>query len=106
MDAHPDSTGLSRSTGMLIAGVLARANLADSARAVMNRARQGRATEQALLSEAGVLSRLGENDAAVEVLREFLAMTRGASSVTPFSTRKLEPLRDYPGFRALLTARR
>lgn len=105
MDAHPDSTGLSRSTGMLIAGVLARANLADSARAVMNRARRGQATEQALLNEAGVLSRLGENDAAVEVLREFLATTREANPAMTLGTRRLELLWDDPAFQTLPTSR-
>lgn len=105
MDSHPDSAGLGRSTGMLIASVLARAYLADSARAVMTRARQGQGTEQALLNEAGALSRLGENGAALEVLREYLARTREENPAILLGTRRLEPLSDDPGFRTLITSR-
>jgi tetratricopeptide (TPR) repeat protein len=106
MESHPDSTGLSRSTGVLIAGVLGRANLADSARAVLGRVGQGQASVQTLLNEAGTLARLGERDRAVAVLQEYLARTREFDPRVPFASRRLEPLRDYPPFQALLTSRR
>ncbi|GMR14361.1 MAG: hypothetical protein BMS9Abin29_2613 [Gemmatimonadota bacterium] len=91
-----------RSGEMLVAGVLARAGLADSARAMADRIRPE--VEQdpwASYYEANTRIQLGEPDAALALLGEFLEAMPGRKSYIA-NDWWWEPLRSDPRFQALV----
>ena len=89
---------------ILVAGVLARAGMADSARAVLGRARL-KATPETdperffHTLEAHVRTILGDDEEAIELLTRFAAATPDAEVETVWWFRSL---RDHPGFRDLV----
>lgn len=86
---------------MKMAGVLARAGLADSARAVMERAHRVAPDDRRVLRrEAAVLARLGEEERAVRLIEGLLA-DYPARPGRLLSKKMFDPLRDNPRFRAL-----
>lgn len=82
---------------MLVAGVLARAQMRDSARAVLSRARAAGSDDSELVRlEIAVLAMLGDLDAAVDVLS-------GHPEIVSYpANRMLEVLRRHPRFPSLL----
>jgi TolB-like protein/tetratricopeptide (TPR) repeat protein len=97
---EPRTGGLSRSLGMLLSAVLAREGLADSARVVMEQVRGAPSNLKNRVTEAAVLTELGDTLPAMEILEECLRQS-GQSPRVLLGTRKLRPLWDYPGFSAL-----
>ena len=94
---------LKQNLEMTVAGVLARAGLADSAYAVIRRARAQleAGAPWPLYFEANVRLHLGEKDLAIQLLREFLEELpdRKAYIASDWWWR---PLRDDPRFQALV----
>lgn len=88
---------------ILVAGILGRAGMGDSARAVLLRTR-GEAgyaadpTRELLLLEAHVRTTLGDEDAAIDVLRRYAAATPGYGFDHYWWW---HPLRGHPRFREL-----
>lgn len=94
--------GLGAMLDMTLAGVLARAGRADSARAVMERARDAAPDDPRVLRrQVGVLARLGEEDDAVQLLETIL--DEYPTPLERLLTRRMfEPLRDHPRIAARL----
>lgn len=79
----------------LAAGVLARAGLADSARAVLERARSQAQDPELLQLEAGVRALLGENDVAIALLRRY-ALEQPSGLGVLASSRRFAGLEENP----------
>jgi TolB-like protein len=91
---------------LLVGGVLARAGLADSARAVIDRAHQAisRAFDPDLdlyAVEAYVRTLLDDDDAAIDLLKEYVAANPGHDFSQRLGTWWWRSLRDSPRFREL-----
>lgn len=96
--------GLEPILEMTVAGVLARAGLPDSARAVMEGAHRAAPDDPRLLRrEVAVRARLGETDPAVTLLEGLLA-DYIAGPERLLRRRMFDPLRDEPGVQARLGA--
>jgi serine/threonine-protein kinase len=96
---------------MLAGGALARADLPDSARAVLVAARERIShendPEQELLSvEAYQRTLLGEYDEAVDLLRRYAAANPGHFDESTWTSWWWRALRDHPGFQELTGSRR
>jgi len=92
---------------MVLAAVLARASMPDSARAVLNRARtevtaEVDPTRELLLVEAYARTLLGEKDAAVRLLLEHEAAVPGSFSGDGAALWWWSGLQDHPEFRRLV----
>ncbi len=88
---------------MQVAAVLARAQLPDSARAVIDRAREedGGQNPETLIQEANARLRLGETDAALSLLGAYLR-AKPAEHQKIASDWWWESLYDHPDFQALI----
>ena len=92
-----------RWAGMAFAAVLARAGMADSARAVAYRSRGDASvdpTQDLVYVEAFVRTLLGENDEAIDLLAEFMAAVGAGPSDIDYWW--FNGLREEPRYQALL----
>ena len=108
MDVTGQDPGWNRAVGLsLVAAALARAELPDSARAVMARARSHLPLEEPIAPyfdyyEAYIAILLGEDDRALRLLRDFVAEYPSQREFLP-SDWWFRPLWDDHRFRALMT---
>jgi serine/threonine-protein kinase len=98
-----------RRAELLVAGVIGRAGDMDSARAVL--ARPGVDPEMdpdriLVLNEAIVRTQIGDQDEAIDLLREFVAANPGAFQSGEESDWMWQPLRGRPDFEALVASSR
>ncbi len=89
---------------MLVGGILARANLADSARAVLVRARAGfdvDPTRELPFIEAHMRTLVGDHDEAVALLENLVAASADPESAIDADYWWWRDLREHPGFQRL-----